>query len=117
MVGLFRGFGGVGLGRQILAGRHALGALEYPREIELVKEAYRHRHLCNGKAAGAQQFAGFVDALLSQVVVVTLAHIQHEHPVQVAAGNPHALGYIVNGDVVGVVELDVLDGVQHILAG
>ena len=34
-----------------------------------------------------------------------------------APGDADALGDIVDGDVVGVVELDVLDGVQDILAG
>ena len=33
-----------------------------------------------------------------------------------AAGDSHALGHIVDGDIVRVVELDVFDGVQHILA-
>ena len=66
---------------------------------------------------GTQQLAGFVDAVFGEVVDGAFAHIEHEHPVQVAAGNAHALGDIVNGDVVGVVELDVFDGVEHILAG
>jgi len=35
----------------------------------------------------------------------------------VAAGDAHALGHVVDGDIVGVVELDVLDGVQDVLAG
>jgi hypothetical protein len=34
-----------------------------------------------------------------------------------APGDADTLGDIVDGDVVGVVELDVLDGVQDILAG
>ena len=34
-----------------------------------------------------------------------------------AAGDPHALGHVVDRDVVGIVELDVFDGVEDVLAG
>lgn len=83
----------------------------------MVKEAHRDGDLRDGEIAAPEQLAGFVDAVFGQIVDGALAHVQHEHPVQMAAGDPHALGHIVDGDVVGVVELDVLDGVQHILAG
>ena len=33
------------------------------------------------------------------------------------AGNAHALSDIVDGDVVRIVELNVFDGIQHILIG
>ena len=92
--------GSISLRRKILAGRHALGALEYPREIELVKEAYRHRDLGNGKVACAQQLAGFVDAVFGKIIDGALAYVQHEHAVQVTAGDTYAFCHIINGNIV-----------------
>ena len=112
-----RRLGGVGLGREVLAGRHALGALEDPREVELVKEAHRDGDFGDGQIARPQQLAGLVDPVVGQIINGALADVQHEHPVQMAAGDAHALGDIVDGDIVRIIELDVLDGVEHILAG
>ena len=107
----------VSLRSHILAGRHTLGALEHPRKIELVEEAHGRRHLGDGQGAAPQQLAGLIDPVFGQVINGAFAHVEHEHPVEVAAGDADALGDVVDGDVVGVVELDVLDGVQDVLAG
>ena len=99
----------------VLAGRNTLGFFEYPRKIKLVKESYRYRNLGNGKLRGAQQRTGFVDALAGQIVNRALSHVAHEHPVQMASAYPDSFGNVIDADVLGVVELDVLDGVEHIL--
>ena len=84
-----RRLSGFALGGNVLAGGHSLGPLKDPREIELVEETHRDGNLRNGQVPGSQQFAG----------------------------NPYALGNVVNGNIVGLIELDVFDGVQHILIG
>ena len=104
-------------GCRILAGRHPFGALEYPGKVELIEKAHRNGHLSNGQAAGPQQLAGLVDPVFGEVVDGAFAHVAHKDAIEVAAGNPYTPGHIVDGNIVGIVELDVFDGVQHILAG
>ena len=43
------------------------------------------------------------------------SHVAHEYPVQMAAADAHSLGDIVDADVMGIVELDILDCVDDIL--
>lgn len=116
-----RGVGGVGggglLGGDVFAGRHPFGALKDAGKIKLVKKAHRDRHFGDGKGAALQQFAGFVDPVFGQVVDGAFAHVAHKDAVEVAAGHAHAFGHVVDGNIVGIVELDVFDGVQDVLAG
>ena len=119
-----RGVGRVGCGgraglqrSQILAGGYPLGPLEDTGKIELIEKADRDGHFGNGQAAVLQQLAGLVDPVFGQVVDGALAHVAHKDAVEVAAGDPDALGHVVDRDIVRVIELDVLDGVQDVLAG
>ena len=105
------------LGGDVFAGGHPLGPLEHTGKIKLVEEAHRDGHLGDGQVAGLQQFAGLVDPVFGQVVDGAFAHVAHKDAVEVAAGHAHAFGHVVDGNVMGIVELDVFDGVQDVLAG
>ena len=45
-----------------------------------------------------------------------MAYIGHEHAVQMAAADPNRLGDVIYRNIMGIVELNILDSGQHILA-
>ena len=53
---------------------------------------------------------------MRQIIDGALPNVGHKHTVQMAAADADGLGDVVHRDVVGIVELDILDGGQHILA-
>ena len=101
----------------IVGGGKAFELFKDSGKVQRIAESHRTRHLRYRKIAPAQKAASLIDTVFLQIVMGRKAKAGHECSVQLTAADTCIPGQIHYADIVGIIVLNIPQGLRKILTG